>query len=286
MEVVNKFKFQTLSLIQSNNILLKLLSADDPLMISRFGSTEIKAILYPKAPLYIKPFIKNRVFYNMYNLSGFFPSTEKNIGKFSKLMIEDMQLVDLLASWRVEERLLQANLKQAKKIPLRALEPYFLDNPWSQALKDKKVLVVHPFNGSIENQYNERRHLLFKDEKVLPLFKSLQTIKAVQTIAGNTSAFKDWFEALNWMKREIESKDFDIAIIGCGAYGFPLAAHVKRLGKKAIHLGGATQILFGIKGKRWEDNPAFANVINDYFIQPSNEDKPKNANSVEGGCYW
>ena len=27
--------------------------------------------------------------------------------------------------------------------------------------------------------------------------------------------------------------------LGCGAYGFPLAAHVKRMGKKAIHMGGS-----------------------------------------------
>lgn len=43
--------------------------------------------------------------------------------------------------------------------------------------------------------------------------------------------------------------DYDICLIGCGAYGFPLAAHAKRKGKKAVHLGGALQLLFGIKGK-------------------------------------
>ena len=47
--------------------------------------------------------------------------------------------------------------------------------------------------------------------------------------------------------------DFDVAIIGCGAYGFPLAAKLKQAGKQAIHLAGATQLLFGIKGKRWEE---------------------------------
>jgi hypothetical protein len=88
------------------------------------------------------------------------------------------------------------------------------------------------------------------------------------------------------MKAEIDKKDFDIAIIGCGAYGFPLAAHVKRIGKKAIHLGGPTQILFGIKGKRWIDNPNFNEIINEYFIFPNESDKVKNANKVEGACYW
>ena len=42
--------------------------------------------------------------------------------------------------------------------------------------------------------------------------------------------------------------DFDVALIGCGAYGFPLAAKLKTAGKQAIHLGGVLQALFGIKG--------------------------------------
>ena len=55
---------------------------------------------------------------------------------------------------------------------------------------------------------------------------------------------------------------FDIAIIGCGAYGLPLAAKLKKEGRQAIHLAGVTQLMFGIKGKRWEENEAFTYVKN------------------------
>jgi hypothetical protein len=88
------------------------------------------------------------------------------------------------------------------------------------------------------------------------------------------------------MKSEIDKIDFDIAIIGCGAYGFPLAAHVKRIGKKAIHLGGPTQMLFGIKGKRWIENPNFNEIINEHFVFPNDSERIPNANKVEGACYW
>lgn len=169
---------------------------------------------------------------------------------------------------------------------LNSLEPYLHTNPWSIVLENKKILVIHPFNKTIESQYNNKREFLFSDERVLPIFKSLETIKAVQTIAGNATSFNDWFEALEYMKSEIDKKDFDIAIIGCGAYGFPLAAHVKRIGKKAIHLGGATQMLFGIKGKRWIENPKFTSIINKHFVLPSEEDKVVDAEKVENGCYW
>ena len=77
-------------------------------------------------------------------------------------------------------------------------------------------------------------------------------LKAVQTAGGNQTEFKDWFEALEYMEQEIDKIDYDIVLLGCGAYGFPLAAHCKRMGKQAIHLGGVLQLLFGIKGKRWE----------------------------------
>lgn len=78
--------------------------------------------------------------------------------------------------------------------------------------------------------------------------------KSVQTMCFNKDErFSDWFEALDFMYHEAMAKDFDVAIIGCGAYGFPLAAKLKRAGKIAIHLGGVTQLLFGIKGRRWEN---------------------------------
>jgi hypothetical protein len=269
-----------------SNLLKEELKSNKPSMIARFGSTEIKAILYPSLPFFVRPFVKKRIFNNMYVLSGFFPSNEKSIRKFSEMMLEDMKLLDILGCWRIEERFLEKNFPKAKRIKLAELEPYLQEDPWTEVLEGKKVLVIHPFNNTIEQQYNTTREALFIDSRVLPKFKSLETIKAVQTIAGNASDYKDWFAALDYMKAEMEKKDFDTVIIGCGAYGFPLAAHAKRMGKKAIHLGGPTQILFGIKGKRWLDKPQFKKIINEYFVLPSDEDKVYNAKKVEGACYW
>jgi hypothetical protein len=257
---------------QVSDLIQAKLSSKEPVMIARFGSTEIKAILYPYIPYLFRLLFKKRILNNMDILSGFFPSNDNTIKKFSKMMIEDMKLLDILGSWRIEERFLDKFYPNTIRIKLNQLEPYLTDNPWSEVLKDKNILVIHPFNKTIES--------------VLPVFKSLQTIKAVQTIAGQKSEFIDWFSALDHMKSEIDKIDFDIAIIGCGAYGFPLAAHVKRLGKKAIHLGGPTQMLFGIKGKRWIENENFNHIINEFFVFPSDEDKVENSNKVENACYW
>ena len=127
---------------------------------------------------------------------------------------------------------------------------------------------------------------MFPNTTVLPVFEKLETIKAVQSIAGNPVEYDSWFDALEWMKSEISKRDFDIALLGCGAYAFHLAAHIKRLGKKAIHLGGILQFMFGIKGVRFEENPETAAFINHFFVYPNISDRPEYSNRVEGGCYW
>ena len=84
----------------------------------------------------------------------------------------------------------------------------------------------------------------------------------------------------------IDDVDFDIAIIGAGAYGLPLCSYVKLKGKKAIHMGGATQILFGIKGMRWDSHEYISKLYNENWIRANSEETPINSNKVEGGSYW
>ena len=88
------------------------------------------------------------------------------------------------------------------------------------------------------------------------------------------------------MYEEAMKQEFDVAIIGCGAYGFVLAAMLKRAGKQAIHMGGATQLLFGIKGKRWDEMPQVSKWYNDAWVRPDENEQPKQKNLVEEGCYW
>ena len=260
--------------------------SSQPFMIARFGSTEIKGLLLPKMPYLLNMTLKQSILKQMSINAGFFPSTIQNLKKFSELMEDDIKDLDILGSWRVEELLLSKKLQHCKRLPLTCLEPYLSTRPWTTHLEGKRVLVVHPFSESIERQYLLNRENLFQDLNVLPKFQSLRTVKAVQTLANTKVEFVNWFEALASMKVEINKYDFDVAIIGCGAYGFPLAAYIKRLGKKAIHLGGATQILFGIKGKRWDDNPQISKLYNKYWVRPTINETPSGASSIEGGCYW
>jgi hypothetical protein len=282
---------------EASDVIKNHLLNDSPAMIARFGSNELNCvtnyynITYNKGKFfsYVKGDVgafwwDKKMMQYMGTGAGFFPSNEKNLAKFATMMLEDMKQVDVLGSWLQQEALFKKQLADAVKVGLKDLEPYYHQRPWSAALAGKKVLVIHPFAESIKQQY-AKRELLFSDG-VLPAFE-LKTLKAVQTAADNREGFNDWFEALAHMQDKINREEFDIAIIGCGAYGFPLAAFVKRLGKKAIHLGGSTQILFGIRGKRWEEQNKFiASLMNEHWIRPSSQERIQHLAKVEDGCYW
>jgi len=286
--------------IQQNasDLIYESIMDDSPLMISRFGSTELNCLVnYMAQDKGFKGYVDYitgktnyykwdaRTLESMCTLSGFFPPSYDLLEDFSKLLINDAWDIDILGSWLKEEVLLDKHLQNAKKVGLLNLEPYNHKIPWSRALEGKTVLVIHPFEKSIREQYKKRK-LLFKDERVLPEF-NLKAIKAVQSISNNQTQYRDWFEALESMKEKIDAVDYDIALIGCGAYGMPLAAHVKRTGKKAVHLGGALQLLFGIRGKRWETEYDYGErLMNKYWSRPLAQEIPDNAERVERACYW
>jgi hypothetical protein len=77
-----------------------------------------------------------------------------------------------------------------------------------------------------------------------------------------------------------------VALLGCGAYGLPLAAAIADSGRVAVHVGGALQLLFGIRGRRWEASPRFEPLMNPSWVRPSLAETPSGADQVDGSCYW
>lgn len=298
-----RFKQAVLNPELSNQMISDLIQSGKPSMISRFGTPESKCLLnYFEIKEARRRNIvgklnarftgafaewKNDVRNDLQDLVGFFPTTDEMLERFALYYIEQVKKIDAVGIWGFvpgETFLIEQYCPQAIAYDPKALEPYFFNEPWSHALAGKKVLVIHPFSKSIREQY--RKHtLLFANEKVLPLFE-LKTITAVQSIAGNKTEFANWFEALHSMEEQIDAIDFDVAIIGAGSYGLPLSAYVKEKGKISIHIGGATQILFGIKGKRWDDHPAISNLYNENWVRPDETELVPDAQKVEGGCYW
>ena len=238
--------------------------------------------------------VKSSVLKAMKENAGFFsPDGYKAYSQFADLYYESAKEVDILACWFKNQELVEAQMHY-KICWLLSIEPWWAKNPWTRFLKGKRVLVVHPFAESIASQY-KKREKLFDNPDVLPEFGSLTVIKAVQSMGGESNGFRDWFEALHHMEEQVDKVDYDVALIGCGAYGLPLAAHCKRQGKKVIHLGGALQLLFGIRGNRWERDTYgkgwpginYSKLLsNPNWVRPLELEITRNADKVEEGCYW
>jgi hypothetical protein len=277
-----------LSATEGNGLISGLLASQRPLLVARIGETELACLNdYQRQRGRSRITFRASVSKAMCNNAGFFPASDQLLERFCCEFLECLRSADVIGVWfnKNEDRVCRDFAPHAALVRLRSLEPYYHPMPWSLNLKDKKVLVVHPFEQTITSQVTLHRERLFADPGVLPPFR-LETVKAVQSIAGNRTGFQDWFQAYRHMCDQICAKDFDVAIIGAGAYGLHLASFVKTLGKQAIHLGGATQILFGIKGRRWDDHEVIAKLYNPFWVRPSPEEVPEESGKVEKGCYW
>lgn len=278
------------------------LESNRPFAVSRFGHSELRTLLtylhireetsdITKVISYIRgqkvePWWFDNTLRKITHNAGVFPRKIEVIEDFCRLILDDMKEIDVLGSWLGGEVWIKAMMPQTKFIRFHDFYHFLHQEPWTLALANKRVLVVHPFSKSIQSQYKIKEKI-FSGAHILPDFE-LITYQAVQSIAGNTpTGFVSWFEALDSMKADISKINFDIAILGCGAYGMPLASYVKRdLKRKAVHLGGNVQILFGIKGSRWTDDPNFSHIFNSYWVRPLADETPSGHQTVDSNCYW
>lgn len=275
--------------------------ADGGLCVAKFGTVELSNLLAFMADnhrikhpqelwYYLRGYQKLfpvDTFASLCHNAGFFPRDISLGQRWMRLVLDDVKEIDVLGSYQRAERRLERELRHAVKIEIQSyLAPYLFEKPWTSALQGKRVLVVSPFTDTIVKQY-ARREMLFENPDVLPHFAELIPLKAVQSIAGTPTDYPDWFAALEQMKQSMSSYDYDVALIGCGAYGMHLAVHAKRTGHVGIHTAGWTQMLFGIYGNRWlNDEPQFRRFINPYWVRPSDEERPAGADSIENACYW
>ncbi len=277
---------------EGNTVITKTLSMGAPCLITRLGRSETLCLGHYRRwrrgrPLRLSypPYVRELIHLN----AGVFPDDDANLDRFCSRFIEAVRSTDVMAVWqnRGEDAIVKECCPAARLIDLPSLESMCYERPWSAMLAGKRVLVVHPFARSIESQFRTHRRDLFADPLVLPEFE-LETLVPPQSIAGTPCGFPDWFAALDDTCERIADREFDIAIIGAGAYGLPLGAFAKSLGRQAVHMGGATQILFGIIGRRWEAEyeDTIMPLVNEHWTRASADETPPGAEDVESGCYW
>lgn len=253
-------------------------------MVSRFGKSELEGF-WQQHICELIPFVH-------------FPSSTKtllkvNAGMFStnftgrhyfyKIMKRSIANIDYLCTINAkeEEKVINKYGKNPILLTHRVLYyPNYIqyDNPWTNSLNGKRVLIISPFCDEFKLQMNKlnKIHSGFSLPNFYPIF-----FKSPLTQGGN-NRFKTWKKALYYIFNNTKRLEFDIALLSCGSYGIPLQFLYKQIGKSSIYVGGDLCLLFGVYGKRWENN----SFINEYWIRPHTNNKPNCYNEIEDGCYW
>lgn len=290
------YHMNTLTIKQSNELLIKLINNDKPFYIARMGvGPETMVPVFYKQHRQLDHRILNQL-KSLDNNNGIYAKDIHDIEKFCKEYIKGVEESTCLAAFPtmiVNEQEYLRN-KTCPVIHNRVLEPFYccLENvkPWTHYLLGKKILIVHPFVDSFRKQLS-RNFQIFKnkDKRIFLDGQEFLFYKCFVTTAGNHS-HSSWIETFEIMCNDISKFDFDIALLGCGGYGLPLSNYIhKQLNKGAIYVGGGLQLLFGVMGKRWENNDMWKTIINENdtkFIRPSGDEIIQNKDRVEGGCFW
>jgi len=281
---------------EGNQLIKKYLKNNTVFAAGRVGSSEIlstyafdngKKVSWDGKTNSFLPLLQNNA--GVYGPCG--PQSCVCVDDFNREYLEGIKSCDIQVYWAIpsiveaQDKLFAKYCKDSSIVDNRAVEPFYFEDSWSHALKGKKVLVISPFTESIKSQYNKR--LLIWPNGLLPEFE-LVTYTSVQSLGG-VGPHGSWTESLNIMKKDISKLDFDVALLGCGGYGMPLMSHIKEvLGKSSIYVGGGLQIMFGIKGKRWDTHPEISSFYNEHWVRPNDNEKPTTRFSMlnEPDTYW
>ena len=275
-------------IVDGNNFISHYLKNGKPLCAGKIGVTELN-LLYCEHNLQNAARFLPHLQHEVEDIAGLFPYNKDTTVQFGKDMKDALKEVDLIPKWNkvnpvFEKYVFDEYCKNARITELQHLEPYFFDKPWTNYLEGKKVLVFSPFADSIQNNFNNLDKIW--GGRIKPNFK-LKTIKYPFALKIQPSPmYSTSDEVYKKYLNILHDQDFDIGLFGTGYTSLLFTAEAKRMGKAGIHLGGSTQILFGVKGQRWREIKEFQPFFNEYWTDPLPSELPEKRNMVEGGCYW
>lgn len=258
----------------------KLIISKKSFFIGRVGGIEGEAI---KKYFFNQP-ITEDLLGRLKQNTGFY-GDNKSLNEFCRIYLESVKNTDLL--YRLEFTDLDDMLKELKK-EVHVWSCVKL-HQWIPYLEGKRVLVVSPFVETIRKQFGKKNILSTGRIPIkYPEFK-LVAVNSPNTVLGEEYPNKDWVESYRNLCKEVfkARNEFDIAIVGCGSYGMPISSFIKSMGKGSLYAGSYTQVLFGIKGKRWDiEGNITRSYWNDTWVYPSDKERPRRYLEIEGGCYW
>jgi len=235
----------------------------------------------------------------MKNNAGIFINSENLLNLYSKMCFQSFQRAKLVLGWAPWDRVFPITVephkyihsilrkKRANSIYAEVLSifNYVHNNPWTTALRGKRVLLISAFVESIKNKVDVREKIYGVD-----LFPECEFVflKPPQTQGNNPSRI--FIEEFRDFTKEIDAikQTFDVALVSCGGYGNLVCDYIYGVGKSAILVGGVLQMYFGVYGSRWlrENKDILTLYMNKYWSRPTESERPSNYANIEGACYF
>lgn len=247
--------------------------------------------------------------------AGIYPSTmEYAYQKVLPKILDSMHKSDILGFVDVGEELRYNHkfLEKFKDKPIfftghsyHVLDPGCLilgvrfgkpEKPWTQELKDKKVLVISPHYETILHQW-EKIDLVWGEHrhKIVP-FDLVDCIRAPLHPLLDDRQYpgcQTWEDTVEYIKGKIQSYDYDVLLSAVSQQSPIYANFAKDSGKVGIQTGGILQLYFGIKGNRWMNHEIYFDwhqMMNEHWIYPLPADEPQRKNEfgfLEANyAYW
>lgn len=283
-------------------------NGDKPFFIGRNGSTEMELLSYWNSHRSAGWPWSVELMSKLERYSGIWPINPISIDKWCATYTSSLgSLNGLAAGWfkplaELESNLLSMFAPKAFRTPLRSIEPYYVEpsRRWTAALADKDVAVVSCFPETIQAQLDliDAPGKIWSNvdtpESLLPPSTRWHLVKTYfppliakdGALGWESIGVNSWQEAVEHLVARVLETKATIAIIGCGALGIIIGAELKKKGVSVILMGGAIQVLFGIKGRRWATHDVISKFWNSAWTEPRASETPPNSGLIEGACYW
>lgn len=272
---------------------------------SKLGNTEKHLLLYrmmrdrqtlPKQRLALEMWLKQ----NAVSYAGLFPADVEFYARYGKIFADSVCALDVIGISSTEDTGIELDLvkhfgltnpltRNSNLHPDRSI-PDDSANCYLPYFRGKRILIVNPFGKLLAARATRETFEGVWRASGKPFFEPAQVegLEFPYGFAHETwTRYPSTLELQRKVEAEIERRDFDVALIGAGGMGIPLAAHVKRMGKVALVLGGHLQLIFGVKGKRWHDRPEWRDVyFNEWWIEMPQEYRPKAGDDTGDYSYW
>lgn len=237
---------------------------------------------------------------NALEYAGLFPPDVSFYAEYARLFLAAVRELDVMGLWgkgygENEFQLINyfglenmvtrfQNLHPDRSIPDDPTQCYL------PMFRGKRILIVNPFGNLLAARATRKVFEGVWSSSGKKFFDpaSVEGLEFPYGFAHETwTRYATALDLMQEIEAEIERRDFDVALIGAGGLGIPLAAHVKKMGKVGIMLGGHLQVLFGVKGRRWKETAVWRDTyFNEWWIDMPEQYRPKAGDITGDYSYW